>query len=125
VTLEELTAALETVFARQRERQERIAQKIAEPQIDFKLELSEFDIERAMEELYRKVKKVADSERMALFSAVTAKETAEKLIFSFVALLHLAQKGRLHIFQEKFFGEIFIRMPQEIKSTVRAVSHGS
>lgn len=125
VTLEELTSALETVFAKQKQREEKSAQKMGEAPLDFKLNMSEFDIDREMEKLYESARKCADSENLALFSRIIGECKAESVIFSFLALLHLAQGGRLHVFQEKFFGEIFVRIPQEMKSAVKAVAHGS
>ncbi|PIN82727.1 hypothetical protein COV61_05135 [Candidatus Micrarchaeota archaeon CG11_big_fil_rev_8_21_14_0_20_47_5] len=125
VTLEELTSALETVFAKQKQKEEKTAQKMGEMLPDFKLNVSEFDIDKEMEKLYERALKCADSENLALFSRIIEECKSESIIFSFLALLHLAQGGKLHVFQEKFFGEIFVRIPQEMKSAIKVTAHGS
>jgi len=108
ITLDELLLAMEKVFEEQKKREEK-AQKIEIPSV-INIELPEFNIEERMGEIYERVIEEKDSEGLATFSSLLRERTAEEIIMTLLPLLHLVQGGYLSIFQEKFFGEIFIRV---------------
>lgn len=108
VTLDELLLAMEKVFDEQRKREEK-AQRIEIPSV-INIQLPEFSIEERMGEIYERVLAEKDSEGLSTFSAILTDKTPEGIIMALLPLLHLVQDGELSIFQEKFFGEIFIRV---------------
>ncbi|MEM3071439.1 MAG: segregation/condensation protein A [Candidatus Anstonellales archaeon] len=114
-TLEELTAALEEVFAKQKKREEKELDKKNHQLTTLSFPVSEFDIDREMQSLLQQIRKNVDSENMALFSQIVEGKNREQTIFSFIALLHLAQERLIRISQDTFFGEIFIELPSKVK----------
>jgi len=109
VTLAELMDALEEAFEYQKRREERA---IAPEPISFVL--PEYNIEERMAELLSRAAKLADSEGLITFSSLLRERTRREIIFTLLPLLHLAQDGRLDIFQEKLFGEIFIQLKMTV-----------
>lgn len=111
VTLDELLLAMEKVFDEQRKREEKAA-RIEIPSV-INIQLPEFNIEQRMAEVYGRVLKERDSEGLATFSSLLSDRSALGIIGTLLPILHLVQDGKLSIFQEKFFGEIFIRVKEE------------
>ncbi|MCX8196755.1 MAG: segregation/condensation protein A [Candidatus Micrarchaeota archaeon] len=108
VTLDELLVAMEKVFEEQKRREEKARKIEIQPVIN--IQLPEFNIEEKMEEVYQRVLKEKDSEGLATFSSLLKERTPVEIISVLIPLLHLVQAKRLSLFQEKFFGEIFIRV---------------
>lgn len=106
VTLDELMTALEEVFEEQRRKQEKPV--IRE---NLLINMPKYDITERMKEIYGRVKKLADSAGLVTFSSLLKSKTREEIIYTLLPILHLAQDGKLSVFQEKFFGEIFIQLP--------------
>ena len=113
VTLDELLLAMEKVFDEQKKREEH-AQKIEIPSV-INIQLPEFNIEQRMATVYERVLEEKDSEGLSTFSAILSDRSALGIITTLLPLLHLVQDRKLTIFQEKFFGEIFIRVKEEAK----------
>jgi segregation and condensation protein A len=111
VTLDELLLAMEKVFEEQKKREEK-AQKVEIPSV-INIQLPETNIEERMADVYERVLAEKDSEGLATFSSILRDRTASEIIFTLLPLLHLVQDGELSIFQEKFFGEIFIRVRED------------
>ncbi|VVB99193.1 Segregation and condensation protein A [uncultured archaeon] len=111
VTLDELLLAMEKVFDDQKKREEK-ASRIEIPTV-INIQLPEFNIEQKMNEVYKKVLDRKDSEGLVTFSSLLEEKTALETVLTLLPLLHLVQDRRLSIFQEKFFGEIFIRVKEE------------
>ncbi len=108
VTLDELLLAMERVFDEQKKREEK-AQRIEIPSV-INIQLPEFNIEQKMEEVYQRVLSEKDAEGLATFSAILRSREPLEVITTLLPVLHLVQDRRISIFQEKFFGEIFIRV---------------
>lgn len=108
VTLEELMLTMEKVFEDQRKKEEKIAEIKIPPVMN--IQMPEFDIEEKMEEFYGRIKNEKDSEGLVLFSSLLKDDSKMEIIHTLLPVLHLAQKGLISIFQEKTFGEIFIRV---------------
>jgi segregation and condensation protein A len=117
VTLDELLVAMEKVFDEQKHREEK-AQKIEIPAV-INIQLPEFNMEKKMEDVYNKVVGGLDSEGLATFTGILDDKTPYGVIMTLLPLLHLVQDRRLSIFQEQFFGEIFIRKLEAIKATTK------
>ena len=113
VTLDELLLAMEKVFDDQKKREDK-AQKIEIPSV-INIQLPEFNIEQRMATVYGRVLEEKDGTGLATFSSLLTDRTALDIISTLLPLLHLVQDKKLSIFQEKFFGEIFIRVREETK----------
>ena len=71
-----------------------------------------------MEKVFLKIKEKVDSEGMVLFSALTnGNGNPENLIETFIPLLFLNNENKINLWQEEWFGEIFISLMNENKST--------
>jgi hypothetical protein len=108
VTLDELLVAMEKVFEEQTAREEK-ASRIELPPV-MNITIPEFDIEDRMLEVYGRVETRSDSEGLVLFNALLDEQTPRETILTLLPVLHLVQDKRLHIFQEQFFGEIFVKL---------------
>lgn len=111
VTLDELLLAMEKVFDEQKKREEK-AQKIEIPSV-INIQLPEMNIEQRMAEVYDLVLERKDATGLATFSSLVEERTAIGIISTLLPVLHLVQDKKLSIFQEKFLGEIFIRVREE------------
>ncbi|MCX6769187.1 MAG: ScpA family protein [Candidatus Micrarchaeota archaeon] len=114
VTLDELLLAMEKVFNDQKKREDTAA-KIEIPTI-INIQLPEFNMEQRMEEIYKRVVSGRDSEGLATFTGILTEKTPYEVIATLMPVLHLVQDRRLSIFQEEFFGEIFIRVKESAAS---------
>ncbi|MEM4554547.1 MAG: ScpA family protein [Candidatus Anstonellaceae archaeon] len=111
VTLDELLIAMEQAFEEQKRREEKAKRMEIAPVIN--LHLPEFNIEEKMEEIYQRILKEKDQEGRATFSSLLSEKTPVEIVSVLLPLLHLAQAGRVLLFQEKFFGEIFIKVVEK------------
>lgn len=114
VTLDELVQALEEVFEQQKKREEKAARPAIPPSMV--IELPEFDLEERMGEMLGRVRKSVDKKGLVTFSQLLGERTRENIVFTLLPLLFLAQNGKVNIFQEKFFGEIFVQLLEEGKA---------
>lgn len=112
VTLEDLISAVEDVMSKEKKkaqhRRQRLENVIPEPLLE--MVTTEENFEKKLEEIYHKVEKQADKEKLVLFSNIIENKTVENVIGTLVPLLHLANKQRIAMWQEEFFGEIFIHL---------------
>jgi segregation and condensation protein A len=110
LTLEDLMNAIEEVieYTKKREEKIKIQQQNIMPIIEIKL--SEFKIDKEMERVYNKIKELADSYKLVSFNALLEQKTSKEIIYTFLPLLFLAQKGKITLIQEKIFEDIFISL---------------
>jgi len=118
VTLDELLLAMEHVFEDQKKREEKAA-RIEIPSV-INIQLPEFNIEQKMAEVYGRVLEEKDDTGLATFSSILTEKTPLETVLTLLPLLHLVQDKKLSIFQEKFFGEIFIRVKEEALAAPKA-----
>jgi len=111
VTLDELVQALEEVFDDQKHREDLRNRPVIEERMV--VALPEFNIEREMEEVFSRVQSKADAEGLVTFSGLLKDDSRQEKIYTLLPLLFLSQSGRVNIFQEKFFGEIFVQILKE------------
>jgi len=111
VTLNELMTALEEVFEEQKRRQEKPVIKE-----NITINIPKYNITKQMNEIFARVKETADANGLVLFSSLLKDKNRKEIIYTLLPLLHLAQEGKLSVFQEKFFGEIFIQLPTDAKT---------
>jgi len=79
------------------------------PEIDRYL----MEIQKQMENLYFRLKGVLREKRVIGFSEIVSKAERLEIIRTFILLLFLAQQGRINLWQEEEFGEIFITLAEE------------
>lgn len=115
VTLDELLVAMEKVFDDQKKREARAA-KIEIPAV-INIQLPEFNIEQRMDDVYRRIVEAKDVEGLTTFNAILKSHEAYEMIATLLPVLHLSQDKKISIFQEKFFGEIFIRVREAGKTS--------
>ncbi len=79
------------------------------PPIDLYL----MEIEKQMKKLYRFLLELAQEEKLIIFSKIAAGLEKLEAIKRFILLLFLAQKGKITLWQEEEFGEIYITLAGE------------
>ncbi len=109
ITLQELIEALDSAMKIEESR------KVYEPKIVEKITLSE-GIDEKINLTYKKILEAADRLGYATFDAIAdIYPTAyEKLTNAFIPMLFLAQKEKISLVQEEFFGSIIINIKKDM-----------
>jgi len=116
ITLFELMEALEEAIKIKQDREIKIT-KEPEPLV---LEIATEDIDEKMENVYKMINIYSDSTKMVTFSNLSkeflnSNKNKSILIDLFIPILFLAHKEKIIIFQDAFFGEIFIHLNNAAK----------
>jgi segregation and condensation protein A len=113
VTLEELIYALKKAFEI-RERREIRKRRIKE-RVDVLLQVEEEDITERINTLLFHIKKILEElEKEEIeFSKLVDEWKREKIVKTFIPILHLAQEGKVSCEQRELFDEIYIRLRGE------------
>ena len=112
VSLEELIAAVEDIMNKEKkkaERQSRLLERIVPDNLLEMAQNSE-DFEKKLKESLEEIKKNVDEENLVLFSDLIEEKTSDGVINHLIPVLHLANDGKIAVWQEKAFGEIFIHL---------------
>lgn len=108
VTLEELIEAVEHVMERTR-RKKSIRTKV--PMETMKITIGKREeFQKIINQVYNRVLEKADSQGMVLFSDLLVEKTRAEVVRVLLSLLHLANEGKVSVWQEKVFGEIFVAL---------------
>jgi segregation and condensation protein A len=110
VTLQELIRAIEEIMKIQQRVKKPLQQQPQQIPIQINLNEKEIDIDKLMEETYKSVREKVDSYGLVTFSQLVKNKSVEEIIRTFVPLLFLMKNGKVLLFQEEFFGEIFIKV---------------
>jgi segregation and condensation protein A len=107
LTLQELIKAIEEIMKIQQH-----VKKTIQPiqQNVFQINMNEKDIDALIEETFNSVKEKVDSYGLVTFSQLIKNKDLEGVIKTFVPLLFLQKNGKVQLFQEEFFGEIFVKL---------------
>jgi segregation and condensation protein A len=108
VTLEELLNAVEQVMGAGR-----LKPRSHAAPVELTVELPKEDMHEIIARFYIRAGKLKDSEGVLTFTSMLARKTREDVACNLIPLLHLVQDGRLWMWQEELFGEIFIRYVEE------------
>jgi len=123
VSVEELIDAVEDVIdkekqkAREKVKEEKTPAQEIVP--DHLLEIAKRntrDFEEKTEELEQKIQEQIDEENLTTFTGLIEEDqdqTEREIVKILIPLLHLANQGRISIWQEEVFGEIFVHYPGE------------
>ena len=118
VSLEELIAAMEDIMSKEKkkaEKQSRLLERIV-PDSLLEIAADSEDFEKKLKESLEDIKKNIDEENLVLFSDLLENRTSADVINCLIPVLHLANDGKIAVWQEKAFGEIFIHLLEtEIK----------
>ncbi len=109
VELEELIKAMEASM----QLKPRYVSKIKTKPV--KLTPPKRDLHQKMKEIYKEALQIADSENVLLFSSLVKTKSAEEIVTKITLLLHLVNEDKISIWQEKIWGEIFIRIINPIE----------
>lgn len=80
------------------------------PDIIPPIDLYLMEIEKQMKKLYRFLLELAHEEELIIFSKIAAGLEKLEAIKRFILLLFLAQKGKVTLWQEEEFGEIYVTL---------------
>jgi segregation and condensation protein A len=109
VSLDELVNAIENMMRNSKKMAEnsqfkRTRTKFVFPDMNFKIDM-------AMEKVFKKIQRNADSRGMVTFTRLTKdKQDNVSIVRTFICCLFLMNKGKILMWQEKFFDEIFISL---------------
>lgn len=81
--------------------------------IEFRLPGLDYDIESHLDETLSEIKNKADSQGFLVFSRLVESKKPFEIINYFLACLFLANKEKINLWQDEFFGEIFISIQKQ------------
>ncbi|MBN1941643.1 MAG: segregation/condensation protein A [Candidatus Diapherotrites archaeon] len=112
VTLDELVGHIESILRTTKQRGNILREKDIP---EFKIKLREVDIEARLDSVWNSIKEKADSQGITRFSQIIESNSPLEIVKVFLPLLFLATKGRIRVWQEEFWREIFIALQEEGK----------
>ncbi len=111
VSLEELLVAMERVMRAKK----RIPHKKSAPVLDYDVPLEELfeemdrdAVDRYIEETYSRILETLDSEGMTTLSNISTRGDPLDVVRKLLSLLYLTNQGRIMIWQEQPFDEVFV-----------------
>jgi len=95
----------------------RRVEPILPPPIEVLPEIDRYlmEIEKQMEDLYHHLLRIAKENPVLSFSDLTSGSEKLEVVRTFLLLLFLAQKGKVNLWQEQEFGEIYITVSEEVQ----------
>jgi len=108
VSLDELVLSIEKMLKSSKKKSDK--QFKSRDRTTFKIPLPDFQIDKEMEKVYLLIEKKADSQGLVLFSALVNNnsDSNKSIVRTFLPCLFLTNKGKINMWQDTFFGEIFI-----------------
>ncbi|RLG20631.1 hypothetical protein DRN74_05055 [Candidatus Micrarchaeota archaeon] len=113
ISLEELLSAIEDAIkkeTRKRTKKARVIEKLVPENLIEIVERRE-DFKQLLDNVYKKVLSTVDSNNLTALSNILEEKEKTAFIETFIPLLHLANEGKLYLWQEKVFDEVFIKVP--------------
>jgi segregation and condensation protein A len=107
ITLDELVSNIEAILEKTKQRGNILREKEIP---EFKIMLNQVNIEKKIEETYLLIQKKADSQGITRFSQLITEKTPIEMVNVFIPMLFLTNKGKINIWQEEFWREIFIAL---------------
>ena len=109
VSLDDLVSAIENVLISTKKK--RLMEREKE-RIKFEIPFAQENIEERKDNVLTLLEEHKDVEGLVLFSRLIKDKGTTELIGTFVALLFLNNEGKVNMWQDDFFGEIFIALTQ-------------
>lgn len=110
VTFEELVAAIESAIMCEKRKAGRPPRQLFPPEPLLRLVGPVQVFEAKLADVYSALRSWADSNGLVLFSNLLEKRSAQEVVEKLVLLLHLANGGKIDLWQEEFFKEVFISL---------------
>ncbi|VVC00127.1 Segregation and condensation protein A [uncultured archaeon] len=112
VTIDELVSSIERML--QTAKRQKDKGLFRRERTKFILPFSDFDIDSAMEKTLKRIERNADSQGLVVFSRIIKDpEDTQGIVRTFIPCLFLTNKGKINMWQEIFFGEIFLSLNSE------------
>lgn len=108
ISLDELVDAIEAMLAKTKTKKS-IIDKDIKP-VEFAINYNEESMQGRIDEVYQLIQKNADSQGLVIFSKLVENKPIIDVIKTFIPCLFLTNKGKINMWQEAFFGEIFISL---------------
>jgi len=114
ITLDELLVALERVLLQGEEKasgakqSEKMASYITP--LVFELEPDMVNVEQSINETLQRILNLTSANPIIRFSQLLPEKTCKEVVKILLSCLHLANRGRIMVWQEEEFGEIFITL---------------
>jgi segregation and condensation protein A len=112
ITLDELLVALERVLLQGEEKASRTKQleKMASyvTPLIFELEPDMVDAEKSIDETLQRILRLSSTNPVIRFSELLSEKTCKEVVRVLLSCLHLANRGRIVVWQEEEFEEIFV-----------------
>lgn len=107
VTLDELLSAMERVMKAKKKAARRPEVNV-DPLEDFFEDMEQEDVDVLIQETYERVLRTLDSEGITTLSRIVDGKDPLSIVRRFLPVLYLANEGKVNVWQEKPFEEIFI-----------------
>ncbi len=108
VSLEELVSSIERMLQSTKKIKDK---NILRERTRFQLPFSDFQIEKEMNRVFKVIEKNVDSQGLIVFSRLLREtDTPEQIVRTFIPCLFLTNKGKINMWQDVFFGEIFLSL---------------
>ncbi len=106
VSLDELVEGIADVLNKTKHKQNSILRSKEIP--EFNVLVGEGSIEERVSDIEQRISERADSQGLVTFSQLLNEQTPVEMVYVFIPLLFLMNKGKINAWQEEWFGEIFI-----------------
>ena len=108
LSLDELVEGIADVLDKTKRKQSSILRSKDLP--EFKVLVDEGNIENRVVEVEKRIQERVDSQGIVLFSQLLDENSSVEMVYIFLPLLFLINKGKVNAWQEQWFGEIFISL---------------
>ena len=111
VSLDSLVDAIEIMLEKTKSKSQQ--KQIIMDRPDFAIPVFEENIDEKMDFIYSMITDRADSEGLVLFSSLVEGKDVIGIVDTFIPVLFLANNEKVNIWQDEFFGEIFIALKKK------------
>jgi len=113
VSLDDLVASIESMLSKSKKTRDK--KFLGRERTEFKIPLSDFQIDKEMDKVFKIIQKTADSQGLVLFSEIIKGKDGDtvNVVRTFLPCLFLTNKGRINMWQDDFFGSIFISLNKD------------
>ncbi len=116
VTLDDLIRAIEDVMEKEIRKKSKRERRLIDINPMEVLRESFFDdenIKKHLDSVYVYLNSRKDDNGLVLFSALLKEKTPDDVVKNLIPILHLANEGRISLWQEEFFDEIIIKVNED------------
>jgi len=107
ISLDELVASIGEILEKTKQKKNILRDKELP---EFRLEFNKGGAAEQVDKVFTKIRKMADSQGLVMFSALLEENTPIAMVNCFIPILFLANSGKINAWQEEWFGEIFISL---------------